>query len=86
MIDSTGKPGIPGVGIGVGVVVELITLQHDVLEADKVDGVTKVVAVDTVETTIDVEVAVNTPPNAENRSIVESGVFNPIGPGNGGAA
>jgi len=86
MIDSTGKPGIPGVGIGVGVVEELITLQHDVLEADKVDGVTKVVAVDIVDTTIDVDVAVNTPPNAENRSTVERGVLYPIGPGNGGAA
>jgi hypothetical protein len=73
MIDSTGKPGIPGVGIGADVVVELIMLE--VVEADKVDGVTNVVAVDTVATTIAVDVAVNTPPNAENRSIVERGVW-----------
>ena len=85
MMDSTGKPGIPGPGIGVGVVMELIMLEV-VEEEDKVDGVTNVVAVDTVETTIDVEVAVNTPPKAENRRIVESGVLNPIGPGSGGAA
>ena len=72
MIDSTGKPGIPGVGIGVDVVVELMM---EVVEADKVDGVTRVVAVDTVATTVAVDVAVNTPPNAENRSIVERGVL-----------
>ena len=47
----------------------------EVVEADRVDGVTNVVAVDTVDTTIAVDVAVNTPPNAENLSIVESGVL-----------
>jgi hypothetical protein len=73
MIDSTGKPGIPGVGVEVDVVVELMMLE--VVEAGKVDGVTKVVAVDTVATTIAVDVAVNTPPNAENRSTVDSGVL-----------
>ena len=71
MIDSTGKPGIPGVGIEV----DVVELMMEVVEADKVDGVTRVVAVDTVATTVAVDVAVNTPPNAENRSIVERGVL-----------
>ena len=84
MIDSTGKPGIPGTGALVCVLAEVIMAV--VLEEGKVDAVTKVVAVATVDTTIDVDVAVNTPPNAENRSTVERGVLYPIGPGNGGAA
>jgi hypothetical protein len=38
-------------------------------------AVTAVVEVDTVDTTVTVDVAVNTPPNAENLSIVDSGVL-----------
>jgi hypothetical protein len=37
--------------------------------------VSAVVEVETVDTTIDVEVVENTPPNGEKRSIVESGVL-----------
>jgi len=72
-IDSNGNPGIPGVGTAVCVLMELLMLI--VLEEATVEAVTNVVCVDTVENMVAVEVAVNTPPKAEKRSIVDSGVL-----------
>jgi hypothetical protein len=40
--------------------------------------VISVVEVDTVETTVDVEVVEKRPPNGENLSIVERGFLNPM--------
>lgn len=48
---------------------------HTRLVVDENVVVSAVVEVETVDTTIDVEVVENTPPNGENRSIVDSGVL-----------
>jgi hypothetical protein len=45
------------------------------LVVDDIVVVSAVVEVETVDTTIDVEVVENTPPKGENRNIVESGVL-----------
>jgi hypothetical protein len=48
---------------------------HTMLVVDENVVVSAVVEVETVDTTIDVEVVENIPPNGENLSIVESGVL-----------
>jgi len=48
---------------------------HTMLVVDEIVVVRAVVWVETVDTTIEVEVVENIPPNGENLSIVESGVL-----------
>jgi len=55
---------------------EMVTFGgHTMLVVDENVVVSAVVEVDTVDTTIEVEVVENTPPNGENLSIVDSGVL-----------
>jgi len=71
-IDSTGNPGIPP-PVTLDVVVVIFVLVVDVTETKvEIKVVDTIVETDPVETTVDVEVVVMSPPKGANLRIVES--------------
>jgi len=79
IIDSTGNPGIPPpLTLDVVVVVVVLVVEVSESKVEATELVIRLVDVVTVDTIVDVEVAVNKPPKGANLSIVASGIVSGI--------